>query len=93
MRKSSASERLMNLMAETVSLLEAVRDIRSELEFQPDTEDTADALELARSSFAQAFDALKIAENEAVDMEKREGMAQTILFGHLPYPNDILGIM
>ena len=46
MRNSNASERLMNLMAETVSLLEAVKDLRSGLEFQPDAEDTADALEV-----------------------------------------------
>lgn len=71
MRNSSASERLMNLMAETVSLLDAVKDLREGLELQPDAEDTVDALEHVRFSFAQAFDALKIAENEAVDMEKR----------------------
>lgn len=69
MRNSKASDRLMHLMAETVSLLGTVKDIRAGMESHENAEDTLDALEHVQSSFTQAFDALKIAENEAVDME------------------------
>ncbi len=72
MRNSNASDRLMNLLAETVSLLGTVKDIRAGMESHEGAEDTLDALEHVQSSFTQAFDALKIAENEAVDMETRE---------------------
>jgi len=61
----------MDLMAETVSLLGSVKDIREGLD-SDDSENTLDALEHVQLSFVQAFDALKIAENEAVDMEARE---------------------
>ena len=71
MRNSKASDRLMNLMAETVSLLGTVKDIREGLD-SDDSENTLDALEHVQLSFVQAFDALKIAENEAVGMEARE---------------------
>ncbi len=71
MRNSNASDRLMNLLAETVSLLGTVKDIREGLD-SDDSENTLDALEHVQLSFVQAFDALKIAENEAVGMETRE---------------------
>ncbi len=71
MGNSKASNRLMDLMAETVSLLGSVKDIREGLD-SDDSENTLDALEHVQLSFVQAFDALKIAENEAVGMEARE---------------------
>jgi hypothetical protein len=72
MRNLKASEFLLNLLAETVSLQGAVAEIRESLELQQGAEDTLDALEHVRFSLVQAFDALKIAENEAADMETRE---------------------